>query len=77
MAKLRNPGNPQRFIEANERKTQKQIETYYGKEALRATWEMQSIEVQQENHGYIIGLHKRIRNVRNYLLHRANANADV
>lgn len=73
----RNPENPQRFIEANEHRTQKQIERYYGKVALLATWEKESDEVQSENHAYLLKLRATVRTIKTLLLHRASAKVQI
>ena len=73
----RNPGKPQRYIEKNERKTQERIEQHLGICALLRTWETQPAEVVHANHDYIIRLRARERNIRNYLLHRADARVDL
>lgn len=73
--KLRNPGNPQRRTEANARRTQKVIETYQGKSDLLRTWEL--LADTPENHDTIISLRAKVRNLRNYLLHRADATVNI
>jgi hypothetical protein len=70
---MRNPCKPKLPTEANERRTQERIEQYQGKVALLNTWEAQPESVQADNHDYIIELRATIRNVKNYLLHRADA----
>lgn len=74
---MRNPGKPQRYIESNERKTQERIEQHLGIMALLRTWDLQPAEVQSRNHDYIIKLRARERNIRNYLLHRADARVNL
>lgn len=69
--------NSHRQTEANDRKTQKRIEQYYGKVALLNTWEEQPENVQANNHAYIIELRRHVRNVKNYLMHRNDSNAHV
>lgn len=71
--KNRNPGNPKRSTEANERKTQERIAQYHGVSDLLRTWEQQPESVQADNHEYIIYLRAKVRMVRNYLLHRSDA----
>jgi len=73
----RNPGNPQRPTEANEEKTRMRVEQYHGVIALLATWEAQPHEVQVRNYDYITQLHKKVWTVRNYLLHRSDAKANI
>ena len=74
---MRNPGNPQRHIEANERRTLKRVETYYGKNDILRTWELMPKPMQADEHDYLLGLRKRVRDNRNMLLHRADPNADL
>ena len=50
---------------------------YYGKEALLKTWEEQPMQLQAEEHEYLLGLKVRIRMVRNYILHRSDVEAEV
>ena len=69
--------NPQRPTEVNEEKTRARVEQYHGVVALLATWEQQPDEIQARNYAYIMKLHKKVRTVRNYLLHRADAKAHV
>lgn len=73
----RNPREPHRSTEANSERTLKRIEQFQGKVALLKTWEAQPEDVQIENHDFIIGLRNRVRNIRNYLLHRADAKANL
>jgi hypothetical protein len=73
----RNPNKPHRHIAANERKTQQRVEQYYGKVALLATWENQPDDVQIRNHSYLLALRREIRNVKNYIMHRADPNAEI
>jgi hypothetical protein len=61
----------------NERKTAERIEIYQGKADLLATWETLPDEVQIKNHDYIIRLRKEVRQQRAYILHRANADANI
>jgi len=69
--------NPQRPTEVNEEKTRVRVEQYHGVVALLATWEQQPDDIQARNYAYIMKLHKKVRTVRNYLLHRADAKAHV
>lgn len=69
---IRNPKS-HRHTEANAERTAKVVEAYYGKIDIERTWELMPINVQAKNHGEIIGLRKRIRNLKNLLLHRADA----
>jgi len=73
----RNPGSPQRHTLANERKTAKRIEQYHGKLALVATWEQASDTIQIREHDYIIQLKRNVRQIKNYILNRADPNADL
>ncbi len=75
--KTRNPGDPHRRTLANEKRTQNCIETYHGKVALLQSWEAQPDSVQADNHAYIIELRATVRNVKNYLLHRADASIRI
>lgn len=77
--KNRNPSNTvQRPTEANHRRTMKRIETYEGKNDLLRTWEIfASTDAQIREHDYLLGLKKRVRENKNYLLHRADPNADI
>jgi len=72
----RNPQkSPHRDTAANARKTEARFEQYRGKVSLLNTWETQPDEVQIEHHAYIIQLRANVRQVRNYLLHRAGSDA--
>lgn len=73
----RNPQDPKRFLEINQRKTQQRIEGYYLLEALLRTWELQPDEVQSDNHAYIIRLRAKLRNNKNYLLNRSDKQSDI
>lgn len=75
----RNPTAPQRDrTEKNERRTQERIEQYHGKLALHETWEKcASAELQSREHEYILSLRRQIRNVKNYILHRAGPDAEI
>jgi hypothetical protein len=66
-----------RQTEANERRTQERVEQYYGLEALIRTWDLQPDEVQIKNHDYILKLRAKLRNVKNYVLHRSDAKAEI
>ena len=66
-----------RQTEANERKTQERVDQYYGLEALLRTWELESDDVQIKNHDYLLELRRKLRNVKNYIMHRADANAEI
>ena len=50
--------------------TEMRLQQLAGKEAILACWMEQPDEVQMREHEYLIGLKKRIRTVRNYLLFR-------
>lgn len=73
----RNPSNPQRLTAANQRRTQARIEQYHGLNDLLRTWELQPDEMQIKFHDDIIKLKARIRNVKNYLLHRSDARVKI
>ena len=75
--KIRNINNPQRPTEANEEKTRIRVEQYHGVVALLATWEQQPDDIQARNWAYIIRLRAKVRTVKNYLIHRADAKAHV
>jgi hypothetical protein len=76
MPKQLNPKS-HRPTEANKKRTQKVIEQYYGMEALLRTWELEPDEVQIREHDYLLGLRRKLRNVKNYIAHRADARAEV
>ena len=69
--------NSHRITEANKERTEKRVETYYGKNDLLRTWELADENVQYRNHTYLLGLKKRVRENRNYLLHRGSADASI
>ena len=75
--KRRNPMPPQRLTLANARKTEKRIEQYYGKAALLQTWEQQPDKVQIKEHDYLAQLRANVRQVKMYVLHRADPKAQV
>ena len=66
-----------RITEANKERTEKRVETYYGKNDLLRTWELAEANVQIRNHDYLLGLKKRVRENKNYLLHRATQDSDL
>ena len=51
------------------------IQQYEGKLALLKTWESLPAEIQEND--YIIALKSRLRQVRNYLLHRKDPIANI
>ena len=53
------------------------IQQYEGKLALLKTWESLRAETQLRENDYIITLKSRLRNVRNYLLHRKDPIANI
>lgn len=57
--------------------TEKRVEQYHALHALLSTWEKQPNDVQIKNHDYLLGLRARVRNVRNYVIHRKDANATI
>ena len=69
--------NSHRITEANKERTARRVEEYYGLDALIRTWEATSDEVQIREHDYILELRRRLRNVKNYIAHRADAGAEV
>lgn len=75
--KTRNPGKPHRQTEANNKRTQDRISQYYGKVALLNTWEKQPAGVQDRNHDYLLELRRQIRNIKNYVMHRASPDYDL
>jgi len=75
--KVRNINNPQRPTEVNERKAQARVQQFYGLQALLQTWESTDDDTQARNYAYIIRLRARVRTVRNYILHTANAKSDI
>ena len=75
--KQKNPKS-HRQTEANDKKTLERIETYLGKSALQETWDRYaSQELQIEEHDYILGLRKRVRENRNYVAHRNDPKAEI
>jgi hypothetical protein len=73
----RNPGTPHRHIEGNAERTMARVNQYRGKLDLLATWEKAPMAMQCRNHDYVLKLRARVRNVRNYVLHRAGPDADL
>jgi hypothetical protein len=73
----RNPTAPQRRTEANARKTEERIKTYYGLKDLLAAWEAQPDDVQIREHNYIIKLRAKVRMNQNLILHRASPEANI
>jgi len=57
--------------------TEKRIEQLQGKEALLNTWEEMPKDFQVSERTYLRGLKERVRQVRNYILHRADPEAHV
>jgi len=57
--------------------TSARIEQYKALNDLLQTWEKEPSEVQIKNHGYILKLRARVRNVRNYINHRKDADVLV
>ena len=53
------------------------IQQYEGKLALLQTWQSLRTETQLRENDYIITLKSRLRNVRNYLLHRKDPIANI
>lgn len=66
-----------RSSEKLNRRTEQLISTYHGKLALLETWEAQSEEVQIREHAYILGQRKQVRNLRNYIAHRSDPDAEI
>jgi hypothetical protein len=66
-----------RSTEAHARLTEKRIQQYYGMEALLRTWELESQDVQIREHDYLLELRRKLRNVKNYIAHRASADAEI
>ena len=76
MAKQINPKS-HRTTEANKERTLRRVEEYYGLDALIRTWEATSDEVQIREHDYILELRRRLRNVKNYIAHRATPDSEI
>ena len=76
MPKQINPKS-HRVTEANKAKTARRVEEYYGLDALIRTWEAMPDAIQIREHDYILELRRRLRNVKNYIAHRADAGAEV
>ena len=57
--------------------TADRIQQYEGKLALLQTWESLPAETKLQEHDYIIALKSRLRQVRNYLLHRKDPIANI
>lgn len=74
---MRNNPKSHRATEANQKRTQKVIETYLGKKDLLATWEKQSDDVQIKEHDNLLELRRKIRNLSNYIAHRATPDSDL
>ena len=74
---MRNPQATQRRTEANEKRTIERMEEYRGLCALLKTWEDMPDEMQIAEHDYLLGLRKWFRNVRKYILHRADVRAEL
>ncbi len=55
--------------------TLQRIEQYEGKLALLKSWEEQPPDVLIENRAYLRELAQQVRQVRNYILHRADVDA--
>lgn len=53
--------------------TEKRQEQLDGKKDLLKTWEEQLADKQARNHGYLLKLRARIRNINNYIIHRKDA----
>jgi len=53
------------------------LQEYEGKLALLQTWESLRAETQLQENDYIIALKSRLRQVRNYLLHRKDPIANI
>jgi len=52
--------------------TEARIEQLQGKEAILHTWEAMPKDIQINERSYLRGLKERVRQVRNYILHRAD-----
>ena len=57
--------------------TEARIEQLQGKEAILHTWEQTTKDLQVKEREYLKGLKERVRQVRNYILHRADPTAHV
>ena len=58
-------------------RTMDRIDQYHGKLALLQTWENLSAERQEKDALYLLELRRRVRQIRNYIEHRAGAEADI
>ncbi len=74
---MRNPGNPKRTTEANQKRTQAVIDAYNKKKLLLECWEEMPMAVQCREHDYILTLRHRIRTLRQMILHRSDPNATI
>ena len=72
----RNPLDPHRITEANRLKTEKRIERFLGLKAILATWELMPTDFQYRNQAYLQELRAKVHQNRNYILHRADPQAD-
>ena len=73
---IRNPKS-HRPTEANAVRTLKVLERFRGKNDLLRTWELQPDEIQADHHDEILDLRRRVRVLKNMLLHRAGPDAAV
>jgi hypothetical protein len=53
------------------------VEQYHGKLAVLQTWEQQPTEVQDANAKYILELRRVVRQIRNYISHRSDPEAEI
>jgi len=77
MSTKRNPSDPHRRTAANALKTEERVSQYYGKLDLLRTWEMQPEMFRLPTNDDLIGLRKRVRQIRNYLTHRATSDVQI
>jgi hypothetical protein len=70
-------GVAEKVKKPQEMATADRIQQYEGKLALLQTWESLPAETQLQEHDCIIALKSRLRQVRNYLLHRKDPIANI
>ena len=76
--KQRNPrADSHRRTEANAKRTERVRDAYYKKKLLLSCWEDMPMATQCREYDYILALRARVRNLKNYLLHRSGPDADV
>jgi len=73
---IRNLNDPHRITDANRIKTKRRIDKYLTLRAILATWEKMPLDSQCRESAYIKELRTRMHQNRNYILHRADPQAD-